>query len=165
MRASPDFGALVDKIWAELRDEVVRATAETGAPTTRRRGMRPRAPRWLAEPASASSRRSSCCVAWEAASAAGLLRAAFFPRPTAILGHALDLAADGTLGATPGVTLARVAGAFALAAVPGVAIGLAMGVSRRLRDGLDPLFAVIYPIPSVLFLPLFSFVLRPARPR
>jgi NitT/TauT family transport system permease protein len=37
--------------------------------------------------------------------------------------------------------------------------GLAMGFWRRLREGLDPVFAVIYPIPSVLFLPLASFVL------
>jgi NitT/TauT family transport system ATP-binding protein len=26
-RASPEFGALLDKLWAELRDEVLRATA------------------------------------------------------------------------------------------------------------------------------------------
>jgi len=31
-RASPDFGTLVEKIWAELRDEVVRASAEDAAP-------------------------------------------------------------------------------------------------------------------------------------
>jgi NitT/TauT family transport system ATP-binding protein len=30
-RALPDFGALVEKIWAELRDEVVRAAGEDGA--------------------------------------------------------------------------------------------------------------------------------------
>jgi NitT/TauT family transport system permease protein len=34
-----------------------------------------------------------------------------------------------------------------------------MGFWRRLREGLDPVFAVIYPIPSVLFLPLASFAL------
>jgi len=101
-------------------------------------------------------------VAWEAASATGLLRPQFFPRPTLILGHALDLALDGSLGRHAGITTARVAAAFALALVPGVAVGLAMGISRRVRDGLDPLFAVTYPIPSVLFLPLFSFVLGPA---
>lgn len=28
MRAAPDFGALVDKVWRELRDEVVRAAAD-----------------------------------------------------------------------------------------------------------------------------------------
>jgi sulfonate transport system permease protein len=101
-------------------------------------------------------------VAWEAASAAGLLRPHFFPPPTAILRHALDLVADGTLPRNAGVTLARVAAAFVLALVPGIAIGLAMGVSRRLREGIDPVFAMVYPIPSVLFLPLFSFVLGPA---
>jgi len=54
-------------------------------------------------------------VAWEAASAAGLLRPQFFPRPTLILGHALDLALDGSLGRHAGITTARVAAAFALA--------------------------------------------------
>ena len=61
-------------------------------------------------------------VAWEAASAAGLLRPQFFPRPTLILGHALDLALDGSLGRHAGITTARVAAAFALALVPGVAV-------------------------------------------
>lgn len=101
-------------------------------------------------------------AAWEAASASGALRAQFFPRPSVILVHALDLAREGSLARNTGVTLARVAAAFALALVPGVAIGLAMGVSRRVRDGLDPIFAVTFPIPSILFLPLFSFVLGPA---
>ena len=72
------------------------------------------------------------------------------------------MVADGTLPRNAGVTSARVAAAFALALVPGVAMGLAMGISRRLREGIDPVFAMIYPIPSVLFLPLFSFVLGPA---
>jgi len=101
-------------------------------------------------------------AAWETASAVGLLRAQFFPRPTTIARHFVELLADGSLPRHAGTTLVRLAWAFLLAAVPGVAVGLAMGISRRVRDGLDPLFAVIYPIPSVLFLPLLSFVLKPA---
>jgi NitT/TauT family transport system permease protein len=97
-------------------------------------------------------------LAWEWASAAGVLREAFFPRPTTVLAHLHRLVADGTLGSHTAATLARVAWAFALAAVPGVAVGLAMGLWRRLREGLDPVFAAVYPIPSVLFLPLVSFV-------
>jgi NitT/TauT family transport system permease protein len=58
-------------------------------------------------------------------------------------------------------TLTRIGWAFSLAAVLGVGIGLAMGLWRRLREGLDPIFAVIYPIPSVLFLPLVSFLVPP----
>jgi NitT/TauT family transport system permease protein len=98
-------------------------------------------------------------VAWECASAAGLLREAFFPRPSTILVHLGRLAAAGTLWHHASATLVRIAWAFALAAVFGVTVGLAMGFWRRLREGLDPVFAVIYPIPSVLFLPLASFVL------
>jgi ABC-type nitrate/sulfonate/bicarbonate transport system permease component len=97
-------------------------------------------------------------VAWEAAGAAGLLRAAFFPRPSTVLAHLQRLVADGTLLGHALPTLARIAAAFALAAALGIAVGLAMGLWRRLREGLDPVFAVVYPIPSVLFLPLVSFL-------
>jgi NitT/TauT family transport system permease protein len=97
-------------------------------------------------------------AAWEWASAAGLLREAFFPRPTTIAVHLRRLAADGTLWTHTGATLARVGWAFAAASLLGVTVGLAMGVWPRLRDGLDPVFAAIYPIPSVLFLPLVSFL-------
>lgn len=97
---------------------------------------------------------------WEAASAAGLLRPVFFPRPSTVAAHWVALAADGTLAAHTGATLARVGVVLALAAPPAVVVGLVMGISRRVREGLDPLFAVIYPVPSILFLPLASFVLR-----
>jgi len=98
--------------------------------------------------------------AWEIASATGLLRPVFFPRPSTIATLLVAQIADGTLLGQLGLTLARLAVAFVLAAVPGVVVGLAMGMSRRTREGLDPLFALIYPIPSVLFLPLVSFALR-----
>ena len=98
---------------------------------------------------------------WEWASATGLLRTAFFPRPSTIAVHLRDLALDGTLWGHLGTTLARIGWSFSLAAVLGVAVGLAMGLWRRLREGLDPVFAAIYPIPSVLFLPLVSFLVPP----
>ncbi len=100
-------------------------------------------------------------AAWELASATGLLREAFFPRPSTIVMHLRQLAADGTLWGHTAITLVRIGWAFALAAVLGVGVGLAMGLWRRLRDGLDPVFAVIYPIPSILFLPLVSFLVPP----
>ncbi len=100
-------------------------------------------------------------VLWEWASATGLLRAVFFPRPSTIAAHLRDLALDGTLRAHLATTLVRVGWSFSLAAILGVAIGLAMGLWRQLREGLDPVFAAIYPIPSVLFLPLVSFLVPP----
>jgi NitT/TauT family transport system permease protein len=75
-----------------------------------------------------------------------------------VLAHLGQLAASGTLWSHAAATLGRIGCAFALAAVLGVAVGLGMGLWRRLREGLDPVFAVVYPIPSVLFLPLVSFL-------
>jgi NitT/TauT family transport system permease protein len=96
--------------------------------------------------------------AWEWASATGVLREAFFPRPTTVAVHLWQLAGDGSLWGHTRTTLVRIGWAFAISSVLGVATGLAMGVWRRLREGLDPVFAVVYPIPSVLFLPLVSFL-------
>ena len=117
--------------------------------------------RWLAEHWIALGSPIATLIVWEWASATGVLREAFFPRPTTVLSHLVHLSADGTLWSHTARTLVRIAWAFALAAVCGVAVGLAMGLWRRLRDGLDPVFAVIYPIPSVLFLPLVSFLVPP----
>ena len=97
-------------------------------------------------------------AAWEWASATGVLREAFFPRPSTIFIHLRRLVVDGTMWSHASATLTRIGWAFAAASILGIAVGLGMGLWRRLRDGLDPVFAVIYPIPSVLFLPLVSFL-------
>ncbi len=117
--------------------------------------------RWLADHWLTIGSPIALIFAWEWASAAGLLRAVFFPRPSTIAAHLRDLALDGTLWGHLATTLVRIGWSFSLAAILGVAIGLAMGLWRRLREGLDPVFAVIYPIPSVLFLPLVSFLVPP----
>jgi sulfonate transport system permease protein len=114
--------------------------------------------RWPAERWLTVASPVALLLAWEVAVAAGLLREAFFPRPSTVFVHLSRLAADGTLAAHTTPTLVRIAGAFALAAVLGVAVGLAMGLWRRLRDGLDPVLSAVYPVPSILFLPLVSFL-------
>lgn len=98
-------------------------------------------------------------VLWEWGAAAGWVREAFFPRPSSIVWQFHLLVRDGTLREHVGNTVTRLVWAFLVAAVPGLAVGLAMGVWRAARDTLDPLFAFVYPIPSVLFLPLAAFVL------
>ena len=114
--------------------------------------------RWLGEHWIAAVSPLVLLALWEWASASGVIRETFFPRPSTILVHLRRLAADGTLWTHAVATLTRVGWAFAAASLLGVAVGLGMGLWRRLRDGLDPVFAVIYPIPSVLFLPLVSFL-------
>ena len=101
---------------------------------------------------------------WEWGAGAGWVREAFFPRPSSVAAQFLALVRDGTLPSHLGATLTRVAWAFLVAALPGVAVGLTMGVWRGAREALDPLFAFVYPIPSVLFLPLAAFVLGRGEP-
>ena len=114
--------------------------------------------RLLAEHRVAVASPIALVLAWEWASATGVLREAFFPRPTTVAVHLGQLAAAGTLWEHAGATLVRIAWAFAGSALLGVGVGLAMGSWRRLREGLDPVFTAVYPIPSVLFLPLVSFL-------
>jgi len=115
-------------------------------------------PRWLTDHGIAVVSPVLLVAGWEWASATGVLREALFPRPTTVARHLGQLVTDGTLERHTATTLVRIAWAFAVSAVLGVATGLAMGSWRRLREALDPVFAVVYPIPSVLFLPLVSFL-------
>ena len=114
--------------------------------------------RWLAEHGITIGSPLALLVVWEWASATGRLRAVFFPRPSTIGAHLRDLALDGTLWAHTATTLTRIGWSFTLAAVLGVVIGLAMGLWRRLREGLDPVFAGDLsdperPVPSARELP------------
>ena len=43
---------------------------------------------------------------------------------------------------------------FALGAVPGIALGMVMGLNRWVRAAVDPLISALYPIPKIAILPL-----------
>lgn len=80
--------------------------------------------------------------------------ATLFPPPSVIAWTLVRLAADGTLAAHVGATLFRLGLGFALGATAGLALGLAMGWSRRARAILDPLVAAGHPVPKIALLPL-----------
>ncbi len=96
---------------------------------------------------------------WEVGAANGWIYEAFFPRPTVVAGRLAALALDGTLGHHLAATLSRLLWSFLVAAGPGVAVGLVLGVWRTAREVVDPIIAFVYPIPSVLFWPLAALVL------
>ena len=52
-------------------------------------------------------------------------------------------------------TLVRLVAGFALAAIAGVTVGIAMGRSRRAEDILLPLVSIGAPIPGIAYAPLF----------
>lgn len=96
---------------------------------------------------------------WELASRSTPVLGKYFPPPTAILGGLRLLLDHGELVFHLEATLARLAVAFVLAAVPGVVLGLLMGVSSFWRSLLEPYVLLLFPMPKIALLPLVMILL------
>jgi ABC-type nitrate/sulfonate/bicarbonate transport system permease component len=81
------------------------------------------------------------------------------PSPLAVADSLRQLAADGELLAEALVSLRRLGISFLLAAVIGVPLGLAMGLSPLLHDLVDPLVELLRPISGIAWIPLGMFIL------
>jgi NitT/TauT family transport system permease protein len=98
-------------------------------------------------------------VLWQLLSWGGVLDPRFVPSPIGIGAAAYELIRDGELLHHIWVSLLRVAAGFLIGAVPGMAIGLAMGISRWARAAIDPVVAALFPIPKISLLPLIMLYL------
>ena len=92
---------------------------------------------------------------WEVVARLGVFPPRLFPRLEEVAAALVRLAAAGILPRHAAETLARLLGGFALAAIVGVAIGIAMGRSRRAEDIFLPLVSIGAPIPGLAYAPLF----------
>ncbi len=97
-------------------------------------------------------------LAWELAVRAHLIDARFFPAPSAISGTFLQFARSGDLWTNLSVTLARILIGLVLGALPGIALGLLIGINRWARAIFEPMIAVLYPIPKIALIPLVLLV-------
>ncbi len=93
-------------------------------------------------------------LVWQFSSWAGFIDARFIPSPVSIGAAAYHLTATGELFVHLEASLARLLAGFAIGTVPGIAIGLLMGLSRWVRAAVDPLVSALYPIPKIAILPL-----------
>lgn len=98
-------------------------------------------------------------LTWEFASRASLISPVFFPPPTEIVQAARDLLGRGELVGDAAVTTLRLALTATLAAGAGITLGLTMAAVGWIRQGLEGVLAFLYPIPSLLFLPVVSFLI------
>ena len=106
---------------------------------------------------------SACSVAtfffiWWLVTAMGWVKPLFVPSPQAVFGKFIAIWNDGFTG-TPflehlGVSTLRVFGAFLLACVIGLPLGLALGMSPLMRGLFDPPIEFYRPIPPLAYLPL-----------
>lgn len=95
---------------------------------------------------------------WEAAAAAGRVDTRFFPAPSTIFRAAGAMLESGELWANVSISLQRIAIGFLIGAVPGVLLGLAMGLFSPVRALLQPLVDGTFPIPKIAILPLFIMI-------
>jgi NitT/TauT family transport system permease protein len=92
---------------------------------------------------------------WEIVAHAGVFPTLLFPPLERVAVTFVKLTISGILPLHALETLARLLSGFAIAAVLGITIGLAMGRSRRAEDYLLPLVSSLAPIPGLAYTPLF----------
>lgn len=95
---------------------------------------------------------------WEAAVRVHLLDARFFPAPSSIVKDFIAFTASGELVSNTLMTLQRVVVGLLIGGIPGVALGLLVGVNRIARAILEPIVALLYPIPKIAVLPLILLI-------
>jgi ABC-type nitrate/sulfonate/bicarbonate transport system permease component len=93
-------------------------------------------------------------VAWEATARSGAFTAFVLPSFSAVVERIGSDAIAGELAINMAVTLYRAVAGFLIAAVGGVALGMAMSRSFGIRWFFDPIISVGFPMPKIAFLPI-----------
>ncbi|MCR6629830.1 MAG: ABC transporter permease [Magnetospirillum sp.] len=91
---------------------------------------------------------------WQGLFELGLIRPILLPPPTKVAASAWALAVSGELLRHVAISLLRVLEGFALAAVSGLVLGLAVGLWRGVDRATDLLIQLVKPIPPIAWIPL-----------
>ena len=95
---------------------------------------------------------------WWLVTALGWIKPLFLPSPMGVVDAFVDVMRNGFTGSSfwehAWVSTARVFGAFLLACVVGIPLGIAMGMSSTMRGIFDPPIEFYRPIPPLAYLPL-----------
>jgi ABC-type nitrate/sulfonate/bicarbonate transport system permease component len=95
---------------------------------------------------------------WQAGAAVKMVDTRFFPAPTSIFQVLGQMLGSGELLTHLGISLERIAIGFLIGAVPGVVVGIAMGLFTPIRAAIQPLIDATFPIPKIAVLPLFIMI-------
>jgi ABC-type nitrate/sulfonate/bicarbonate transport system permease component len=93
-------------------------------------------------------------LAWEGLARSGAVTNFMLPPLSAVLARIGNDALAGDLAVNVALTLYRALTGFAIAAVAGVALGLAMTRRAGVRWFFDPLISIGFPMPKISFLPI-----------
>ena len=93
-------------------------------------------------------------AAWELLARGGTFTPFQLPALSAVLGRIWSDAGSGDLAINTALTLYRALVSFAICAVGGVAIGMAMSRNKVANWFFDPIISVGFPMPKIAFLPV-----------
>ena len=91
---------------------------------------------------------------WEALSRTQTIDPLFWPPPSSLWETTRELITEKDLLGDIRISLFRILGGFVIGTVPGIALGLAMGLFWPVRVFFMPLAAAIYAVPKIAILPL-----------
>ena len=95
---------------------------------------------------------------WWIATNSGWIKPLFLPSPQAVWAQVMEVSRDGFADASLlthiGWSALRVFGAFLLAVLTAIPVGILMGVNRVARGVFDPLVEFYRPLPPLAYLPL-----------
>jgi ABC-type nitrate/sulfonate/bicarbonate transport system permease component len=97
-------------------------------------------------------------LAWELAARLGWIDTRFFPAPSSVLESMIGLLRSGDLERNTYASLSRLFWGSLIGGIPGLVLGVIMGLNRTVRALFDPLIAATYPIPKSSILPLALLV-------
>ncbi|HKU95905.1 MAG TPA: ABC transporter permease [Vineibacter sp.] len=95
---------------------------------------------------------------WEIGARAGLIETKFFPAPTTIGAQFVTTLTTAEFWNDLRLSLTRLFIGLLMGGVPGLLLGLAMGLSRAMRVTFQPLIAALYPLPKIAILPLILLI-------
>lgn len=116
-------------------------------------------PRWLVGVSAGLVVPAALAAAWSATAANGWLPEQVLPAPGMVWSALAENAASGDLCTHAAVSIGRVFAGFACGAVAGLAFGGLVGLSRTLREMLDPMFVFLAQVPPLGWIPLLILLL------
>jgi NitT/TauT family transport system permease protein len=97
-------------------------------------------------------------LVWELLSRTRVINPLFFPPPSSLEATARDLISSGQLWDDIRISMLRILAGFVIAAVPGVLLGVLMGIWWPLRAFVSPIAASFFAVPKIAILPLVIII-------
>lgn len=97
-------------------------------------------------------------LVWELLSTTNTIDRRFFPAPSQIVDTFRSRLEDGSLVFHASASLQRAIIGFTIGAIPGIGLGLTLGLFRIPRLVIGPIVAALYPVPKIAIFPLLLLV-------